>query len=238
MTPIGSSQPAAVVAERDALSEARSGRRSGPAPTRSPRCRRDPLGSSPPRGRIGAAASVCRRRRRCPGRSTHRRTLPCITVQPPARGRRSRRRRSACGRDRATAAPRDRCLLRRDRASAAHGSGCESRQVAARTPGVNRTGISEMPVSARGGGVSVASSRSGRRASSRSKIACSSRRARLAPRQKCAPNPNARCSFGDRSMSNRLGLVELRFVEVRRLVEQQHLVAGAGVAARRTRRRL
>ena len=47
--------------------------------------------------------------------------------------------------------------------------------------------------------------RSGRRSSSWSSITEISRRARLAPRQKCGPKPKATCSFGVRAMSKRNG---------------------------------
>jgi len=56
-----------------------------------------------------------------------------------------------------------------------------------------------------GGGALVASSRPGRRRSTSSIITRSSRRARFAPRQKCAPIPNATCSFGVRRTSKRNG---------------------------------
>ena len=73
---------------------------------------------------------------------------------------------------------------------------------------------------------------SGMRASSSSNITRSSRRARLAPRQKCVPKPpKATWWFGLRVDVEAVGIAEHALVAVRRRVEQQQAVALADLLA-------
>ena len=89
----------------------------------------------------------------------------------------------------------------------------------------------------RSGSDRPASSMSGNRRNSSSNITCNSLRANPAPRQTCGPTPKARCSLGDRRMSNRYGSGKTSSSSVHRRVPHDDAVAAADLLADESPRR-
>ena len=106
--------------------------------------------------------------------------------------------------------------------------------------GIRRTGSvlqPEQPVVRHPGDRTGGLERRRTRSASSSSVTWISSRARLAPRQKWAPQPKPRCGFGVRPTSKRNGSANDPLVAVGRHLPERDLVAGGDRRRRRARRR-